>query len=263
MRRRDAGAPGAPATAAEHLRELRNRVLTALSAFLLVFACLLARGNDVTLAVSSLGREAGYSLVYIAPQELLVQQLKLSALAAFLATFPLAFYEAAAFVAPALDGGPRAGKVAGFFAMGAAMAAAGAAFSARVVLPFALSYFGRIGAATGIAPQVSYGEYVSFLVTVTGAVAMAFELPVACVALRGAGLVDAAGLSKARPAVVIGSFVVGAVITPPDVFTQCMVAAPMWLLYEASVAACRVMDHGKARKERKRIAAEGRAQAAR
>ena len=255
MSRRKKIDPGS-ATAGEHLSELRARLFTVLAVFVAVFAVAAAKGNDITGIVASIGRGAGYRIVYIAPQEILIQQLRVAALAAAFVTFPLAFYETMAFVMPAFDRKPPVMRIMLFFLLGAAMFLLGAAFACRILLPFAFGYFSEIGQAAGIPGQVSYGEYVSFVITVAGAVSLSFEFPVACILLCRAGLVKAQGLAKARPFVIVGAFILGALITPPDIFTQCMVAVPMCLLYEASIAVCRIMDAGKGKKKTEK-AAEG------
>ena len=232
-------------TVGEHLAEMRRRVIIAVSVYLFVFIAVFAKGNDITRFISSLGKNAGYNIVYIAPQEILIQELKIASISALVVTFPLIFYQIMAFITPAFESKKTIKWILMLFFFGVIMLCVGSGFAIKVLLPFTFAYFKGIGDATGIAGQVSYANYVSLLVTLTSAVAMAFELPVVCIVLCKMGIVSAKGLSKARPFIVVGVFLLAAIITPPDVFTQFMIAIPMCILYEVSVLICKIIGEKK------------------
>ena len=111
---------------------------------------------------------------------------------------------------------------------------AGMAFAYFLVLP--LMYHFLIGAAPeGVTPMTDINSYLDSVLTLFFAFGVAFEIPVAVVLLIWIGIVDVAYLQKIRPYVIIGCFVVGMVLTPPDPLSQTLLAVPMWLLFEVGL----------------------------
>lgn len=108
------------------------------------------------------------------------------------------------------------------------------AFAYFLVFPLMFKFF---AAATpdGVAMMTDIASYLDFVMTLFFAFGVAFEIPVAVVLLIWIGVVDVKYLKKARPYVIIGCFVVGMVLTPPDIFSQTLLAVPMWLLFEIGV----------------------------
>ena len=110
------------------------------------------------------------------------------------------------------------------------------AFAYFVVFPIMFGFFASV-TPEGVAMMTDIGQYLDFVLTLFFAFGVAFEIPIATFLVIWVGIVDVATLRKSRPYVIVGCFVVGMVLTPPDVFSQTLLAVPMWLLFEAGVLA--------------------------
>jgi sec-independent protein translocase protein TatC len=110
----------------------------------------------------------------------------------------------------------------------------GVAFAYFVVFPVIFGFFTST-APTGVAVMTDINSYLDFILSMFVAFGVVFEIPVATVLLVRAGVIERAKLKEMRPYVILGCFVVGAFLTPPDVVSQSLLAVPMWLLYEAGV----------------------------
>uniref|UniRef100_UPI0015805CCB twin-arginine translocase subunit TatC n=1 Tax=Pseudomonas juntendi TaxID=2666183 RepID=UPI0015805CCB len=108
------------------------------------------------------------------------------------------------------------------------------AFAYFLVCPLMFKFFAAATPA-GVAMMTDIANYPDFVMTLFLAFGVAFEIPVAVVLLVGIGVVDVKYLKKIRPYVIIGCFVVGMILTPPDIFSQTLLAVPMWLLFEVGV----------------------------
>jgi sec-independent protein translocase protein TatC len=111
---------------------------------------------------------------------------------------------------------------------------AGMAFAYFVVFPIMFGFFASV-TPEGVAMMTDIGQYLDFVLTLFFAFGVAFEVPVATFLLIWVGIVDVASLRNSRPYVIVGCFVVGMLLTPPDVFSQTLLAVPMWLLFEIGV----------------------------
>jgi sec-independent protein translocase protein TatC len=101
----------------------------------------------------------------------------------------------------------------------------------------------------GVQMMTDINNYLDFALTMFFAFGVAFEVPIAVVLLAITGLVSIKKLTGARGYVVIGIFVIAAILTPPDALSQCMMAVPMWILYEAGIIFARIMTRGRAQPE--------------
>ena len=113
---------------------------------------------------------------------------------------------------------------------------AGIAFAYFLVFPIIFHFFASV-TPEGVSMMTDIASYLDFIMTLFFAFGLAFEVPVAVVLLIWIGIVDVAYLRKIRPYVIIGCFVVGMVLTPPDIFSQTLLAVPMWLLFELGILA--------------------------
>lgn len=230
-----------------HIRELRNRILVLFGFFAVLFCVMLYKVNDILQFLLTLGRNAGYTMVYLSPEEVIVQQLRIAAMAAVIVMIPLILYEITAFVSPAVSHKYALRNVLLFFTIGLIMFAIGAAFAAKIMLPFSLKYFKEIGDQIHLAAQISLQKYLNFIIAMTLAIGVSFDFPVVCLTLSFVGLINEQMLKKARPWVIVGIFIVSAIITPPDVLTQFMVAIPLCVLFEISIVLIRISENRKRR----------------
>ena len=173
--------------------------------------------------------------------------LNVALLAALVLAFPVIAYHVYAFCSPGLSKRER------FFVLAALIAGTfcfclGVAFARFISLPFMLRFLIQFTFQVDVSASISIDQYVSFLLTVFTIFGLVFELPVISVLLTGLGLIRAEWLKKGRKVMIVLIFVLAAIITPPDVVSQIMVAVPMIGLYEVSIGLSRLV--GRRKKER-------------
>ncbi|HEX5693049.1 MAG TPA: twin-arginine translocase subunit TatC [Arenimonas sp.] len=221
-----------------HLLELRSRLLKAVVAVLVVFVALLPFANRLygQFAAPLLSKlPAGGQLVAIDVASPFFTPVKLAFFAAVMLTMPVLLYQAWAFVAPGLyQHEKRLAKP--LLAAAVVLFYTGCAFAWFLVLP---TVFGFLTAVTpeGVAMMTDITKYLDFVLVIFLAFGLSFELPVAVVVLVLLGVVTPAQLREARGYVVVGVFILAAIITPPDVVSQLLLAIPMCLLYELGIIA--------------------------
>lgn len=228
-----------------HLRELRNRILICVILLVVVFGVCLSFAPRLVTLLTDMGRRYDYVYVYIAPQELFLVYMNVALVGAVVVCFPVLAYQVYAFCSPGLSGKER-GYISGALIAGGLCFLVGVAFAYFISLPFMLRFLIQFTGEVDVAASISIQQYVSFLLTVFVIFGLVFELPVVSVLLTGLGLVKAEWLVKGRKVMIVVIFVLAAIITPPDIVSQIMVAVPMLALYEISIALSRVV--GRARK---------------
>lgn len=222
----------------DHLIELRARVLRATAGLLIVFIGLLPFANKLYawLATPLLAKlPVGGQLIATGVASPFFAPVKLALFTAIMVTVPWLLYQAWAFVAPGLY--QRERKLAlPLLASAVALFYAGCAFAFFLVLP---SVFGFLMAVKpdGVAMMTDIQAYLDFVLVIFLAFGLSFELPVALVILALLGWVTPQQLRESRGYAIVGVFVIAAVITPPDVVSQLMLAIPMCLLYEVGIVA--------------------------
>lgn len=229
-----------------HLKELRNRIIVCVLFFLVAFSVCLSYAPTLVTLLTDKGEQYAYRYVYIAPQELFLVYMNVALIGALIVCFPLLAYEAYAFCRPGL------GRKVRFYTVGALLAgavffAAGVAFAYFISMPFMLRFLIQFTHEVNVAASISINEYVSFLMTVFVIFGVIFELPVVSVLLTGLGVIKAEWLVKGRRIMIVLIFVLAAIITPPDIVSQIMVAVPMIGLYELSILLSRLV--GKLKKQ--------------
>lgn len=229
-------------TLLSHLLELRTRLLRAVLAVLAVFIALIPFANRLYSVIAQPLLEKlpeGANMVAIDVASPFFAPIKLAFVAAITIAIPAVLYQAWAFVAPGLYQHER--KLAlPLLVAATALFYTGAAFAYFLVLPTVFSFL------TGISPEgveimTDISRYLDFVLVVFLAFGFSFEVPVAVVILGLLRWVTVEQMREARPYVVVGAFVVAAIITPPDVISQLMLAIPMALLYEVGIIATRML----------------------
>lgn len=217
-----------------HLRELRNRIIVVVVLLLVSFTVCLTYAPRFITYLTALGEKYNYVYVYIAPQELLLVEFSAALIAAVVICFPVLGYEVYAFCSPGLTAKERRG-ILGALLAGAVFFVGGVAFANFIVLPFVLRFLIQFTNNVDVAASISIQQYVSFLLTMYVIFGAVFELPVISVLLTALGIIRAEWLKKGRKVMIVVIFVIAAIITPPDVVSQVMVAFPMIGLYELSI----------------------------
>jgi Twin arginine targeting (Tat) protein translocase TatC len=226
----------------EHLLELRSRIMRALAGLALVLVALLPFANRLYawLAAPLLEKlPEGGQLIAVEVASPFFTPLKLAFFAAILGSAPWLLYQAWAFVAPGLY--QREKRLAmPLLASAVVLFYTGCAFAFFIVLP---SVFGFLTAIKpeGVAMMTDINAYLDFVLVIFLAFGASFELPVALVILVLLGWVTPDQLRAGRGYAIVGIFVLAAVITPPDVVSQLLLAVPMCLLYEAGILAARLL----------------------
>lgn len=235
----------------EHLRELRNRLFVCLAVLLAATLAGLHFAPGIVELLLGIGRSYRYRFVYIAPQELLLQYVSTALICGLCAAVPILFYEIWAFVQPGLR---RNEKALFLFTMifGLLCFCGGVYFAFRIMLPFMLYFLIGLSGGSSASASISVQSYISFLTTVFLIFGVVFELPVLSVLLNRLGLLKARWMRKGRRAAIVAVFFIAALITPPDVVSQIMVAVPMLALYEMSILLCAASQKLQDRAERKK-----------
>lgn len=223
-------------TLIDHLVELRNRLLKAVLSALLVFLCLAYFAQDLYAMVSqpllSVMPE-GAQMIATDVASPFFAPFKLTLVLSFFIAIPYVLYQVWAFVAPGLYQNEKK-LVAPLMLASTFLFYGGIAFSFFVIFPLAFPFF--IGVAPeGVVISTDINSYLNFVLKLFFAFGVSFQIPIAIILLCWTGFTDADSLREKRPYVIVGVFVVGMLMTPPDPISQTLLALPMWLLFELGV----------------------------
>lgn len=232
--------PGGTMTLTGHLKELRNRIVICVVFLVISFLVGLHFAPDIVSVLTDIGKQYGYSYIYISPQELLLQYFSVALLAGVIITLPLILYQIWAFVQPGLKRNEN-GLFLTALISGLICFVLGVLFAYKLMLPFMLRFLIEISAGSEIHASVTVGNYMAFLLTIFMIFGIIFELPVVTVLLTQMGLLRVEWMKKGRKFIIVLIFFVAAVITPPDIVSQVMVAVPMLGLYELSIVICTIL----------------------
>ncbi|MCI8318311.1 MAG: twin-arginine translocase subunit TatC [Lachnospiraceae bacterium] len=217
-----------------HLRELRNRVVICVVCLVFTFLVGLHFAPDLVELLTGMGEQYGYQYVYIAPQELLMQYFSVALIAALCIAFPVIAYNIWAFMKPGLRKNEnfliRAALVCGLGCF-----VIGVLFAYYIMIPFMLHFLIDLSRGSDITASISVQSYLTFLFSIFLIFGIIFELPVMSVVLTQVGILKTKWMRKGRKLIVICIFVISALVTPPDIVSQIMVAIPMIALYEVSI----------------------------
>lgn len=225
-----------------HLVELRNRLLRAIIALLVAFLCLVPWSKEIygLLAQPMLAQlPAGVAMIATEVTSPFFIPIKVTLLMAVVLALPVILYQIWAFVAPGLYAHEKR-LVAPLVISSSILFMLGMAFAYFIVFPVV---FGVMKAFTpeGVAWMPDIGAYFNFVVSMFIAFGVTFEVPVAVILAVKAGMISIAKLREIRPYVIVGSFVIAAIVTPPDVLSQLLLAIPLCLLYEAGILVAAIL----------------------
>lgn len=220
----------------EHLIELRSRLMRAVIAILVIFLGLYAFANDIYSFVAqplmALLPE-GSQMIATEVASPFLAPFKLTLVVAVFVAIPYVLHQAWAFVAPGLYDNEKALALP-ILASSVALFYGGAAFAYYVVFPLLFQFFTQTG-PENVAVMTDINQYLNFVLKLFFAFGVAFEIPIATFLLILSGATTVERLSRKRPYVVLGCFVIGMLLTPPDVVSQSLLAVPMYLLYEVGL----------------------------
>jgi len=216
-----------------HLLELRTRLIRVLICLGILSVIGIPFASQIYAFVASPLLDilpAGSSMIATQVTSPFMAPLKLVLFTALLITMPYLFYEIWMFMSPGLYKNEKS-FVAPLMVSTILLFSAGVAFAYLVVLPIIFKFF------IGVAPEsiqvmTDINQYLSFVIKLIFAFGIAFEIPVATFLLIRTGIAKKESLIKARPYLIILFFVIGMLLTPPDIFSQLFLAIPMWILFE-------------------------------
>ena len=232
---------GKEQTLLDHLIELRDRLLRMVVAVLILFLALFPFSEQIFTAVAqpllALMPE-GTSMIATSVTSPFLVPFKLVLLLAVLLAVPYLLHQMWAFVAPGLYSHEKR-LAAPLLVSSVFLFYCGIAFAYFVVFPLLFAFFIAV-APEGVSVMTDIGQYLDFIIAIFFAFGIAFEVPVATFLLILAGATTADKMAKKRPYIIVGAFVIGMMLTPPDVISQSLLAIPMWALFEIGLIMSRI-----------------------
>lgn len=226
----------------EHVRELRQRIIWSLIAIVLLFVPIYYFANEIYLIVAAPLLDAlpdNTNMIATRVAAPFITPLKLAAYGALIVAMPFILHQLWAFMAPGLYlREKRVGLP--LLVSSVLLFYLGVVFAYLVIFPIAFQFFVGIAPA-GIQVMTDISSYLEFVVSLSFAFGLSFEIPVAILLLVWAGITTPESLARKRPYVVIMCFVAGMILTPPDPVTQLALALPAWLLFEVGLLCARAV----------------------
>ncbi|CAC9555929.1 Twin-arginine translocation protein TatC [uncultured Gammaproteobacteria bacterium] len=220
----------------QHMVELRNILLHSAIAILVIFAGLFPFANEVYAFIAAPiinVLPADSSIIAIGVISPFLTPLKMVLIIAVYLAMPYLLYQVWSFIAPALYQHEKQ-MIVPLVVSSTLLFYAGLLFSFYIVFPVIFSFLSSIGpSVVDFTPDIQY--YLDFVLKVSFAFGVAFEVPIATILIIMFNMTTIEKLKKNRPYVVIGAFVLGMLLTPPDIISQTLIAIPMWLLFEAGL----------------------------
>jgi sec-independent protein translocase protein TatC len=216
-----------------HLIELRDRIIRSLVVVAVVFGGLSFWANDIYAYLAgplTKHMPAGAQMIAIGVASPFLAPLKLTLVVSFLVAIPFVLYQIWAFIAPGLYQHEKRLALPLLLAS-IVLFYCGMAFAYFVVLPIIFQFM-LTTAPAGVAVMTDINQYLDFVLTLFVAFGVSFEVPIATILIIASGLVSRQAIADKRSYAILAAFVIGAVLTPPDVVSQTLLAVPIWLLFE-------------------------------
>ncbi|MCH8542560.1 MAG: twin-arginine translocase subunit TatC [Alcanivorax sp.] len=229
-----------PQTLISHLLELRNRLLKSMAAIMVIFLGLFYFSRELYTIVAKPLIDAlpeGASMIATDVAAPFIVPFKLTLYLSIFVAMPVILHQAWAFIAPGLYRHEK--RIAmPLLVSSVLLFYLGAAFAYFVVFPLIFAFFTAI-APEGVAVATDISRYLDFVMKLFLAFGFAFELPIAIVLMVWTGMTTVEKLKTKRPYIIVGCFVAGMLLTPPDILSQTLLAIPMWVLFEFGLLAAR------------------------
>lgn len=240
MTEHDINDPEMPLVA--HLTELRSRLLRCLGVIILLIFALVYFSNDIYAFFSEPLRRllpAGSTMIATEVTSTFFAPFKLTMVTAILIAMPYVLYQIWSFIAPGLYKHEKRFAIP-LLVSSVLLFYLGMAFAYYVAFPLMFKFFSQI-VPTGVAYTPDITKFLDMALKMLFAFGFIFEIPIATLLLVWSGITTTEALLKKRPYVIVGCFVVGALLSPPDVLSQTLMAVPMWFLFEAGILASRMI----------------------
>jgi sec-independent protein translocase protein TatC len=225
-----------------HLVELRDRVVRMVVAVLVIFLCLFYWANDIYIFLAEpLTRHLpeGATMIAIDVASPFLTPFKLVLMLSVFLAMPVILYQCWAFVAPGLYANEK--RLAGPLLVSSILLFyAGVGFAYFVVFPLVFGFFTSVGPEI-VNISTDIGRYLDFVIALFFGFGLAFEVPIATIILVAIGVTTPKKLGEKRPYIIVAAFIIGMLLTPPDVISQVLLALPMWVLFEAGLIASKII----------------------
>ena len=244
-------------TLLSHLFELRSRLLWVVGSVFAVFICLFPFANKLYSYLAGplmAHMPEGSSMVAIDVASPFLTPFKLVFLVSIVLAIPIIMFHAWAFIAPGLYRHEKR-LVFPILVSSSLLFYVGMAFAYYVVFPLMFGFFTRV-APEGVAVMTDIGRYLDFVMKIFIAFGAAFEVPIVTLVLVKMDITTPEQLATKRPYVIVAAFVVGMLLTPPDVISQILLAIPVWLLFELGFALSRIMKKSESTEDLDEIGTE-------
>ena len=226
-----------------HLIELRRRLLTSILAIFIIFIPLYFFANEIYLFVAKPLMEqlpSGSTMIATEVASPFLTPFKLAIFAAIFIAVPYILHQAWAFIAPGLYLGEKKFALP-LLASSIVLFYMGVAFAYFVVFPLVFQFMTSV-TPVGVTMMTDINRYLDFVLKLFFAFGFAFEVPIATLLMVWSRMTTVESLSRKRPYIVVGCFVVGMLLTPPDVISQILLALPTWILFEIGLLFARVVE---------------------
>lgn len=218
-------------TLVEHLAELRKRIIYSSIVFILASGFCYSFAERIINDIIDIARDVEF--VFIAPAELLMSYIKLSVIGGLIISAPFLIFQIWLFVIPGLNSKEKRHILISLF-LGSVFFVAGVTFAYFVVVPTMIVFF--IGfQMEAIKPMISFNSYLSFVLSTIFTFGAIFELPILMMLLSRFGIVKVSFLKQNRKFIILIIFILAAILTPPDIISQIILAGPMILLAEVGI----------------------------
>jgi sec-independent protein translocase protein TatC len=225
----------------DHLKELRDRLMRSVLAVLIIFACLFYFSEQIFTFVAKpllALMPKGATMIATGVTSPFLVPLMLVLMLSILLAVPYILHQIWGFISPGLYRHEK--RLAGpLLVSSIALFYCGIAFAYFVIFPIMFGFFTTV-VPNGVAMMPDISQYLDFVITIFFAFGVAFQVPVATFLLILSGVTTPQALAKKRPYIIIAAFVIGMILTPPDVFSQSLLAIPMWLLFELGLLMSRL-----------------------
>lgn len=232
-----------PQTLIAHLTELRDRIIRCLIAVFIIFLFLFPFANEIYEFISLPLRDLlpeGASMIATEVASPFLTPFKLSMLLSLYLAMPYVLFQIWRFISPGMYLSEQRIAIP-ILSSSIILFYVGTAFAYFVVFPLVFSFFTSV-APDGIEIMTDINRYLDFVLKLFFAFGLAFEIPIVAIILIVTGVTTAEKLASKRPFILVGCFVIGMLLTPPDVISQSLLAIPMWILFELGVFLARRME---------------------
>ena len=221
----------------DHLDELRNRIIICLVSIIILAGFSYIFVEDI---INYISQPVGNELIFLAPTEAFFTQIKVSLFCGFFLSLPVILFQIWKFIYPALKKEEKK-YINILLPLSFIFFIGGGAFALLVIIPFGVNFFINIS-INNLQPRFSLSNYISFILGVILPFALVFQLPLVITILTKLKLISSGILIRNRTYILVFIFIFAAILTPPDIISQIMMALPLILLYEGSILLAKVLE---------------------